>query len=316
MQLSSLAGLIIFSTLQLNVCGAVSNDTLTVPYPAHAHNDYMHERPLFDAMENGFRSIEADVFSLGDSLYVAHDRKDIKPGRTLRALYLEPLVDYISNYDKIIYDSASPLILLIDIKDDGLTTYKLLDRILHDFREILCKVSNEAYVRGSVMVVVSGNRPIEYMMEQTQRFAFVDGRMKDLAEEYSSSLMPLISDRWAKYFSWRGKGDMPENERTQLRLYVQQAHEKGQLIRFWATPDIAGKERDAVWTELLEAGVDLINTDDLTGLRRFLSDYNALISSRNLAMSSSLNPFSLAASSSVPQIGSPQAMHFMPFSIR
>jgi hypothetical protein len=252
------------------VCGAVSLDTVALPYPAHAHNDYMHERPLFDALENGFRSIEADVFTQGDSLYVAHDRKDITPGRTLRALYLKPLMEYISEDRKIIYDSASPLILLIDIKDHGLTTYKLLDRILNDFREILCKVSHEDYVPGSVMVVVSGNRPIEYMNEQTQRFAFVDGRMKDLTEEYTPLLMPLISDRWTKYFSWMGKGDMPEKERTQLRLYVQQAHEKGQLIRFWATPDSSGKERQAVWTELLDAGVDLVNTDDLAGLRAFL----------------------------------------------
>jgi len=252
------------------VCEAVSLDTATLPYPAHAHNDYMHERPLFDALENGFRSIEADVFTLGDSLYVAHDRKDIKPGRTLRALYMEPLLEYISGDGKVIYDSASPLILLIDIKDDGLTTYKLLDRILNDYQEILCKVCLEGYVGGNVMVVVSGNRPIEYMMKQTQRFAFVDGRMKDLTEEYSPLLMPLISDRWTKYFSWTGKGTMPEKERTQLRLYVQHAHENGQLIRFWATPETPGKEREAVWTELLEAGVDLINTDDLGGLRAFL----------------------------------------------
>jgi len=252
------------------VCGAVSKDSVTLPYPAHAHNDYMHEHPLFDALENGFRSIEADVFTLGDSLYVAHDRKDIKPGRTLRALYLEPLMEYISEDRKSIYDSACPLILLIDIKDHGLTTYRLLDRILNDFREILCFVSPEAYVRGSVMVVVSGNRPVEYMMKQTERFAFVDGRMKDLTEEYPPLLMPLISDRWTKYFSWKGKGDMPEKERRQLRLYVQHAHKNGQLIRFWATPDSSGKEREAVWTELLEAGVDLVNTDDLTGLRAFL----------------------------------------------
>ena len=59
------------------VCGAVSLDIDTLPYPAHAHNDYMHERPLFDALENGFRSIEADVFAQGDSLYVAHDMKDM-----------------------------------------------------------------------------------------------------------------------------------------------------------------------------------------------------------------------------------------------
>jgi len=256
---------------QTIVCGAVSLDTVTVPYPAHAHNDYMHKRPLFDALKNGFRSIEADVFTLGDSLYVAHDRKDIKPGRTLRALYLEPLMKYFSEDLLTIYDSASPLILLIDIKDHGLTTYKLLDRILNESREILSKISPEGYVRGSVMVVVSGNRPVDYMMQQTQRFAFVDGRMNDLTVEYSPVLMPLISDRWTKYFSWKGKGDMPEKERTQLRLYVQQAHDNGQLIRFWATPDTPGKEREAVWIELLEAGVDLINTDDLAGLQAYLS---------------------------------------------
>jgi hypothetical protein len=265
--------LLLFQLLlfQALVCGAALKDTLTEPLPAHAHNDYMHERPLFDALEHGFRSIEADVFALGDSLYVAHDRKDIQQGRTLRKLYLEPLREYISDHDQTLYGSASPLILLIDIKDDGLTSYKLLDRILHDYREILCQVSTEAYIRESVMVVVSGNRPIEYMRQQTQRKAFVDGRMKDLAENESSLLMPLISDRWTKFFSWMGKGDMPEKERTQLRAYVHQAHEKGQLIRFWASPDTPGKAREAVWTELLDAGADLVNTDDLAGLRAFLS---------------------------------------------
>ena len=255
---------------QAMVCEAVSNDTLSAPYPAHAHNDYMHERPLFDALENGFRSIEADVFAIGDSLYVAHNRRDIKPGRTLRALYLEPLMQRISKDRLAIYDSASPLILLVDIKDDGLTTYKLLDHILSESREILCQAGPEGYVPGNVMIVVSGNRPIEYMMQQTQRFAFVDGRMENLTETYPPLLMPLISDRWTKYFTWRGKGDMPEEERVQLRLYVQDAHENGQLIRLWATPDSPGKERKAVWNELVEAGVDLINTDDLAGLRAFL----------------------------------------------
>jgi hypothetical protein len=255
---------------QTIVKGAVSLDTLTVPYPAHAHNDYEHERPLFDALENGFRSVEADVFAKGDSLFVAHNRKDIMQGRTLRKLYLEPLMEYISENEKCIYNSATPLILLIDIKDDGLTSYKLLNQILNEFREILCQVSAEGYMSGSVMVVVSGNRPIEYMRKQIQRLAFVDGRMEDLAEDELPLLMPLISDRWTKYFSWKGKGEMPEKERVQLRSCVQQAHENGQLIRFWATPDMTGTEREAVWTELLEAGADLINTDDLSGLRAFL----------------------------------------------
>ena len=256
--------------LQPFICRAGSKDTLTLPYPAHAHNDYNHERPLFDALENGFRSVEADVFSRGDSLYVAHDRREIKPGRTLRELYLDPLARYMSGKDGIIYDSACPLILLVDIKDNGLNTYNLLDRILNNYREILCSVSPEGYSGRSVMVVVSGNRPIDYMMNQTNRLAFVDGRMEDLSGGYPPYVMPLVSDRWTKYFSWMGKGKMPENQRAQLQMYVQQAHEKGRLIRFWATPDAPGDEREGIWSELLDAGVDLVNTDDLGGLRAFM----------------------------------------------
>jgi hypothetical protein len=37
-------------------------------------------------------------------------------------------------------------------------------------------------------------------------------------------------------------------------------------VRFWATP-----EKVAVWEELRAAGVDLINTDQLADLRRFLT---------------------------------------------
>ncbi len=248
---------------------ALSSDTISAAYGAHAHNDYLHERPFFDALGNGFRSLEADVFSRGDSLYLAHDRKDIQPGRTLRKLYLEPLMRYYSEDRLGNYNQDHPLILLVDIKDHGLTTYQLLEHILKEFREILCQLTPEGYVGGIVKIVISGNRPIDYMRQQTQRFAFVDGRIADLAAADSPQLMPLISDRWTKFFSWRGKGEMPEEERAQLRSYVQQAHKNGQLIRFWSTPDNPGVERQAVWRVLLEAGVDLVNTDDLTGLREF-----------------------------------------------
>src|SRR4030095_11776928 len=58
---------------------------------AHAHNDYEHTRPLLDALDRGFCSIEGDVWLIGGQLLVAHDRGKTKPGRTLQALYLDPL---------------------------------------------------------------------------------------------------------------------------------------------------------------------------------------------------------------------------------
>ncbi|MHC4705195.1 MAG: hypothetical protein ACYTFQ_31985, partial [Planctomycetota bacterium] len=62
------------------------------PLPqAHAHNDYRHDRPLYDALAHGFTGVEADIFLVDGDLYVAHDRHEITPERTLRRLYLDPL---------------------------------------------------------------------------------------------------------------------------------------------------------------------------------------------------------------------------------
>src|SRR5262245_7590292 len=57
----------------------------------HAHNDYEHARPLLDALDHGFCSIEADIFLVDGQLLVAHDQSKLNPERTLEKLYLEPL---------------------------------------------------------------------------------------------------------------------------------------------------------------------------------------------------------------------------------
>src|SRR5258708_18978619 len=55
----------------------------TVPLTrVHAHNDYEHKRPLFDALDDGFCSVEADIFLVDGQLLVAHTRTSVKPGRT------------------------------------------------------------------------------------------------------------------------------------------------------------------------------------------------------------------------------------------
>ena len=58
---------------------------------AHAHNDYEHTRPLHDALDHGFTSVEADVWLVDGELRVGHDLADTRPGRTLESLYLAPL---------------------------------------------------------------------------------------------------------------------------------------------------------------------------------------------------------------------------------
>jgi hypothetical protein len=108
------------------------------------------------------------------------------------------------------------------------------------------------------------------MAAQTERRAFYDGRLADLTGSVPASFAPLISDNWTQNFTWTGTGTFPDTERRKLRSITAAAHARGQRVRFWATPDTAGPARDALWTELLAAGVDHLNTDDLAGLEAFL----------------------------------------------
>jgi hypothetical protein len=114
-------------------------------------------------------------------------------------------------------------------------------------------------------VVISGNRPIKYIKSQTTRYAGIDGRLADLKSDAPVHLVPMISDNWTLHFAWRGEGMMPQAERDRLQSMVEQAHQRGRVVRFWATAESA-----PLWHELLNAGVDLINTDKLAALRDFL----------------------------------------------
>jgi hypothetical protein len=247
-------------------CDAQDNKT-NQSIPAHAHNDYNHRRPLLDALDCKFKSIEADVFSVGDSLFVAHDFDKIKPGRTLRELYLNPLKDIVAKNNGSVYGDSEELILLVDIKNDGLTTYKLLHQILEGYKEILTSYHSGTKKPGAVTVIVSGNRPKEYMLKQENRYAGYDGRIPDLESGMDASFMPLVSDNWNKYFKWKGKGEMPVAEKDKLHQFAKMARQNGYLLRFWANPDRPGPERIAVWNELKNAHVNLIGTDDLKGLQ-------------------------------------------------
>ena len=250
---------ILFSTAALPAVAAE-------PLPqAHAHNDYHHPRPLIDALDHGFCSVEADIFAVGDELLVAHDRKDIAPGRTLRALYLDPLKARVKANGGRVYRDGPPFTLLIDFKSEAEPTYRVLRNVLAEYRDMLIEEVDGRRQPGAVSIVVSGNRPMKMIAADRQRLCGIDGRLSDLGTDMPADLMPLISDNWGNHFRWRGEGEMSRAEQQKLRSIVGQAHAAGRQVRFWATP-----ESEKLWAQLVAAGVDHLNTDQLARLQTFL----------------------------------------------
>ncbi len=243
-----------------------ANDAGVTPLAnAHAHNDYYHARPLLDALDHGFCSVEADVFLIDGKLLVGHSLFELDERRTLESTYLDSLAKRVAANDGRVFQDGPVFTLLVDIKRDGPKAYSRLREVLANYDDMLSCVIDGEFTERAIQVVVSGERPMQEIEADNRRFVGIDGRLSDLESDKPAHLMPLISDRWGSHFTWNGEGEFPAEQRDKLHEVVDQAHAAGRRIRFWATP-----ESPAVWQELRTAGVDHINTDKLGELQAFL----------------------------------------------
>lgn len=265
----TVAGLLLLSAPLTNL-GAAETPAAAAANPAplvraHSHNDYEHKRPLLDALDHGFCSVEADVFLVETNLLVAHVRLLASPERTLQKLYLDPLRERARQNGGRIFPGGPAGWLFIDLKTDADATYNRLHEILAGYPDLITRFEGERVITNAVTVVISGNRPRALMAAQKVRYATLDGRSPDLDALAATNLIHVVSDQWGKFFKWRGVGTMPETELAQLKAMVAKAHAKGYKLRLWAAPDTP-----AAWQTQYDAGVDLINTDNHAGMREFL----------------------------------------------
>jgi hypothetical protein len=233
-----------------------------LPHPnAHAHNDYEHHHPLRDALQSGFTSVEADVHLHQGKLLVGHALVT-KNSPSLESLYLSPLDSFINLQGGRVYkDYRDPVYLMIDIKTSGEATYQAIRQSLKRFPSLLCH-GNECPVK----IFLSGNRPMETILKEGYTGIALDGRPEDIGKGYATELMPVISDNYSKWSVWNGKSAPSINELDRIRKLAEDVHKEGKRLRLWAIPD-----QENAWKVLLEAGVDIINTDHLAELDAFLA---------------------------------------------
>lgn len=246
---------------------ALSGLNAQTPLPnAHAHNDYEHDRPLLDALENGFVSVEADVWLLEEELFVSHDRPGSPaPSRTLANLYLKPLAERLSANGGSVYKGFDQkFYLMIDFKSEAENTYKAL---MSDLQDV--EVLQKAIQNRTLVIFISGSRPMEMILKEKSPLILLDGRPEDLGKGIPAGKMPVISQNYYRFSNWNGEGTMTSEDKEKIKKLVDTAHAEGKKVRLWAHPD-----RPEVWQQLMDLGVDLINTDKLKDLADFIRSKN------------------------------------------
>ncbi|GAB3986117.1 hypothetical protein GCM10028807_02840 [Spirosoma daeguense] len=227
---------------------------------AHSHNDYEQTIPFWQAYDQQFGSIEADIYARDGKLYVAHDSVSITSERTLEALYIKPMVDKVrANKGKIYAGAKHELQWLIDLKSPARLALPLLVQALNAYPDVFGE-------KAPVNVVISGNVPSPDQFATYPIWIQFDGRPDVTYTPDQLAHVGLISQDFARYTRWNGKGLIVKKERSKIQDVIRQVHQQGKKIRFWATPDNIN-----TWKTLMNLGADFINTDQIAPLGEFLS---------------------------------------------
>ncbi len=258
----------LFFLLVLNfVFSSINSFPQTVLLNAHAHNDYWHARPLFQSLDNGFMSVEADCHLIDGRILVAHEKMFTRKRRTLQKLYLDPLMKRAkeNNFKSIYKNGPEEFVLYIDIKADCENFIPFLDSVLKNYDAMLTKFVEEKKITGAVRILVDHCGDDAYVLHSNPRYLSLSGNMNDADKKNENDIMPRISFSFNNLLQWKGKGEMPEEEKQKLNAFMQKAHGNGYTVRIWA----AGN-KIKTWKILTDAGVDWINVDRLKKFKRFM----------------------------------------------
>ncbi|MCG2614019.1 alkaline phosphatase [Terrimonas sp. NA20] len=226
---------------------------------AHSHNDYESEAPFRMAWEEGFGSIEVDVFLVNGEIVVAHDSSQLSRGWLLDSLYLKPLSDRtISNKGYVYANQERTLQLLIDLKTPA---DPLLDKLVEKLMQFPALVANP-----SLQIVITGSRPAPELYASYPPWIMFDGELKKTYTEDQLKKIVMLSDNFTSYSKWNGLERMVAKDLEAVQSAIRKAHALNKKVRFWNAPDILNS-----WQSFIGLGVDYINTDQVRGLSKFLS---------------------------------------------
>jgi len=222
----------------------------------HSHNDYEQKQPFFAAYDLGFDSIEADLYLKDGELCVAHNLKDVSAERTLRKLYIEPLLAKIKENGGYPYPNKKSLHLLLDLKTQGKEIMQVLDVQLKPYKKEL----------SHVIISISGDMPKPEEFQNYDKMFSFDGRKNLTYSKEGFKRVYIVSASFTDFGKyWSGKEPLSQEVTEKISVFVNEMHSKNKKVRLWGTPNTT------LGYETLKAlQVDVIGTDDLPLLRNYI----------------------------------------------
>ena len=262
------------------------------PIPCHSHNDYLRDHPLIDALRNGCISVEADIWQedyMKDDLRVGHTKGRLKNDKTLKSLYVEPIIERLQAVNEgrsgtrdtqapwngvFLSNKTQSLVLLIDFKTGGDATWSTLMSALNPLRNggwlSYWDIQEQRFQPGAITMVMSGKSTLDQVLNSSslqggRRDVFLDAPLADLGSnnQYNTSNSFYASTDYAE-----------DSSIAKMKDQMEAAKKLGLTSRFWDSTDSVSRkgpsaQTKALWIELLEHRIGIFNTDHLTNFRKW-----------------------------------------------
>lgn len=172
-----------------------------------------------------------------------------------------------------VYDTvpSQTLYLFVDVKTDGNTTFPAVIDALQPLRDAgyLTTFDGTSVTPGPITVIGTGNTPLAQVQGVAPRDYFWDAPIPILAA-IPSTVSPIASTNFNVFFPGvRGNEGLNDAQKVLLAAQVALATAKGMKLRFWDQPGWPVGTRNGVWRALWDAGVDVLNVDDLEAAANF-----------------------------------------------
>jgi hypothetical protein len=248
----------------------------------HSHNDYLQKRPLYEAVELGYGSIEIDICLTGKKeLKVAHIPWFLSGKKEVDELYFAPIVKMIEEKDaRFTYSKEFPLNLLIDFKKNADSTYKYLKPVLIKYAKYITRYKNGTVIYQAPLVInITGNQPWKALMADSITYALMDGPIwltdsgiqhkgfKDI-DTNRLKYMGRVANDWQSLMAFKKHFKTEEDFFSSVKSNLQQYHQHGLTTRFHGVPN-----NEKAWAFIDQCGAYWFNVDELKRFKDFFFSY-------------------------------------------
>ena len=232
----------------------------------HAHNDYEHPRPLFDALDKGFESVEVDVWLNGSDIGVSHTGPPFKG--SLKALYLDPLKARVDR-NGTVNRNGQPFFLWLDLKQGDQALLDAIATQLAEYPMLTRFNDDQASLSGPVTVILTGDdRGKKSLVDRAQPRPYVrDSNSYSPMDPPSDSKWGAYALSYPAFIQWSGEGTIPQAQQRQLTNLLNGAHQLGRQVRLYNCP-----KTKAWWRAAKASGLDFIGGDDLAGIAEVMAE--------------------------------------------